>query len=140
VQELWLVLGLPPALVERAISYVTVFGDRPEINVFEAAPEVVASIPGMTPAGVARFLKERGALPHDKESIAQYFGTKPGVASFQGSNIIRIRTEIAFDNGSRSGAEAVILMHGDVEPYKILSWQDDADSFAKPVFRGSPAE
>ena len=29
VQELWLVLGLPPALVERALHYVTVFSGMP---------------------------------------------------------------------------------------------------------------
>src|SRR6202043_3081969 len=31
VGELWLVLGLPPALVERALPFVTVFSGRPEV-------------------------------------------------------------------------------------------------------------
>ena len=49
VQELWLVLGLPPALVERAMSFVTVFSGLPSIDVMDAAPEVIAALPGMTP-------------------------------------------------------------------------------------------
>src|SRR5258708_1516224 len=38
VQELWLVLGLPPALVERMMQFVTVFSGRGEIKTFAAAP------------------------------------------------------------------------------------------------------
>ena len=48
-QELWLVLGLPPALVERALPFVTVYSGLPTVNVLVAAPEVVAALPGMSP-------------------------------------------------------------------------------------------
>jgi general secretion pathway protein K len=136
VDELWLVLGLPSALVERALPYVTVFGGRPEIDVFEAAPEVVAAIPGMTPATLAMFLKERDALPRDAASIAQYFGSKPSMASGQGSDAVRVRTDIVFDNGRRAGAEVVILLLGGSDPYRILSWQDDAENFARSELIG----
>jgi general secretion pathway protein K len=35
---------------------------------------------------------------------------------------------IAFDNGRRVGAEAVILPLDDAdEPYRVLSWHDDFD-------------
>jgi general secretion pathway protein K len=132
VQELWLVLGLPPALVERAMPFVTVFSGRPEINVFEAAPEVIASIPGMTPANLSMFLKERETLPHDMASVAGYFpspGSAPTSASVQDSNAVRVKIDIEFENGRRSGAEIVIWTQdgGDGDPYRVLSWRDDAD-------------
>ena len=40
-QELWLVAGLPPVLVERAMRFVTVFSGLPAVNVMDAAPEVI---------------------------------------------------------------------------------------------------
>src|SRR5499425_329613 len=48
VGELGLVLGLPPVLVERALPHVTVFSGLDRINARDAAPEVLAAIPGMT--------------------------------------------------------------------------------------------
>jgi general secretion pathway protein K len=35
VGEMWLVLGIPPQLIERAMPYVTVFSGRPKINVLD---------------------------------------------------------------------------------------------------------
>jgi general secretion pathway protein K len=38
-----------------------------------------------------------------------------------------VRTSIAFDNGRRAATEAVILLDGGDDPYRILSWRDDAE-------------
>jgi general secretion pathway protein K len=39
-----------------------------------------------------------------------------------------VTVRVAFDNGRRVGAEAVILLLDDGdEPYRVLSWQDDFD-------------
>ena len=46
VGELWLVLGIPPQLTERALPYVTVFSGRAEVNVLDAAPLVLAACRG----------------------------------------------------------------------------------------------
>src|SRR5215831_10069947 len=53
VGELTLVLGLPPELVERAMPHVTVFSGQDRVNARDAAPEVLAAIPGMAPDGLA---------------------------------------------------------------------------------------
>jgi general secretion pathway protein K len=127
VDELWLVLGLPRALVERAMSFVTVFSGRPEIDVLDAAPEVVASLPGMTPALLEAFLKQRAKLPRNIDSIADALGPAQAGASVQGGDAVRVRTNIAFDNGRRAAAEAVILLGAGDDPYRILSWRDDAE-------------
>jgi general secretion pathway protein K len=127
VQELWLVLGLPPALVERAMQFVTVFSGRRAVNVFEAAPEVVASLPGMTPAALDIFLKQRQTLPRDMKSVADLLGQAQTSVSVQGSDAVRVRTSIQSENGRQSAAEVVILLDGGDDPYRILSWRDDAE-------------
>jgi general secretion pathway protein K len=127
VDEVWLVLDLPPALIERAMPFLTVFSGRPEIDVLDAAPEVVASLPDMTPALLETFLKQRQSLPRDIKSIADVLGPAQTGASVQGSDAVRVRTSIAFDNGRQSVTEAVILLDGRDEPYRVLSWRDDAE-------------
>jgi general secretion pathway protein K len=127
VQELWLVLGLPPVLVERAMQFITVYSGRPEVNVFEAVPEVVASLPGMTPATLDRFLQARQNLPRDMKSVAEVLGPEQTGISIQGSDAVRVRTDIEFDNGRRSAAEVVILLEAGDDPYRVLSWRDDAE-------------
>jgi general secretion pathway protein K len=127
VDELWLVLDLPSALIERAMPFVTVFSGRPEINVLDAAPEVVASLPDMTPALLETFLKQRPGLPRDIKSVADLLGPAQAGASVEGSDAVRVRTTIAFDNGRRAATEAVILLDAGDEPYRILSWRDETE-------------
>ncbi len=102
VAERWLVLGLPPALVERALPHLTVFSGRAEINPAIAAPEVVAALP-------------------DRQTAT------PGTTS-EGGDSTRIAIQIEFDNGRRRAAEVVVLMRAaGSDPYRVLSWADDID-------------
>jgi general secretion pathway protein K len=127
VNELWLVQGLPPALVARALPFVTVYSGRPDINVFDAPPELVAALPGISPLQAASFLKQREAVPHDKDSLARLLGSEHPGATAEGSNAFRVKVSIAFQNGWRTGSEAVILLGGD-GPYQVLSWRSDGDT------------
>jgi general secretion pathway protein K len=43
---------------------------------------------------------------------------------------VRVRTVIAFDNGRQATTEAVILLDGGDDPYRILSWRDDPEATA----------
>ncbi len=45
VNELALVVGLPPALVDRALPFVTVFNGSSDVDATIAAPEVLAACP-----------------------------------------------------------------------------------------------
>ena len=127
VNELWLVQGLPPALVARAMPFVTVYSGRPDINVFDAPPELIGALPGMTPLRAASFLKERETASRDKDSLTRLLGPDPAGATADGSNAFRVKIGIAFQNGWRTGSEAVILLGGD-GPYQVLSWRSDVDS------------
>jgi general secretion pathway protein K len=129
VDELWLVLELPPALVERAMPFVTVYSGRRQIDALDAVPEVIASLPDMTPALLETFLKLRPSLPRDIKSVTDALGPAGAGASVEGSNAVRVRTSIAFENGRHAATEAVILLlDADDDPYRILSWRDDAET------------
>jgi general secretion pathway protein K len=125
VNELALVLGLPPALVERALPFVTVFSGQPKINPLVASPEVIAALPGMTPAGLKGFLRERPALPRDAAAVATALGPAQADATIEKSDFFRILTTIKFDNGRQTSSEVVIKLGGEDNPYRVLSWQDD---------------
>jgi general secretion pathway protein K len=128
VSELWLVQGLPPALVARAMPFVTVYSGRPDINVFDAPPELVAALPGISPLQAASFLKQREAVPHDKDSLARLLGPEHPGATAEGSNAFRVKVSITFQNGWRTGSEAVILLAGGDGPYQVMSWRSDGDA------------
>jgi general secretion pathway protein K len=126
VGELWLVLGLPPALVERALPFVTIYSGSRDINVLDASPEVIAALPGMSPARLNAFLGQRETLT-DPQFVAEALGGQPGVTT-KGSDAVRVRTRIAFDDGTRRTSDVVILVGAGDEPYRVLSWQGDLDS------------
>jgi len=126
--ELWLVQGLPPELIRRALPFVTVYSGRPNINVFDAPPELIAALPDMTPARLATFLNQRDTVSRDKDSLSRLLGPDQPGATTEGSNAFRVKINIAFQNGWRTGSEAVILLDAADEPFQVLSWRNDVDT------------
>ena len=68
--ELALVRDLPMSLVERALPFVTVYSGRPQINILDAAPEVIAALPGITREDLNAFLAQRQASPENAKTVA----------------------------------------------------------------------
>jgi general secretion pathway protein K len=144
VNELSLVLGASPAMVERALPYLTVFSRSADVDVLIAAPEVIAALPGMTPEALNNFLKQRSSLPHDKAAIAAALGPAKAAGTLPQAKSFRVLTALRFDNGRRTSSEAVIALTAekgkeqdknksnnkdkDKGPYTILSWQDDVET------------
>ena len=149
VNELSLVLGASPVLVERALPYVTVFSKSADIDVLIAPPEVIAALPGMTPEILNNFLKQRPSLPHDQKAIVA--ALDPVKATLPETRAFRVLTTLRFDNGRRTSSEAVILLGNakgsdkantsasdkgkdeDQRPYSILSWQDQVETVSRPL-------
>ena len=125
VDELGLVLGLTPALVERALPFVTVFSGATGVDVLNAAPEVIAALPGMTPLILKQFLGDRATLPNDDAAIAAALGGAKANATTQKSQAYRILIRIRFPNGRETASEIVIGLRKAEIPYRVLSWQDD---------------
>jgi general secretion pathway protein K len=156
VNELSLVLGVSPAIVERALPYLTVFSNSANVDVLLAPPEVIAALPGMTPDVLDNFLKQRPSLPRDQKAIAAALGPAgKAAATLPDAKAYRVLTTIRFDNGRRKSIEAVISLGSTegkkdsatgtdnanakakdsakgTEPFKILSWQDEVETGARP--------
>jgi general secretion pathway protein K len=131
VDELWLVLGLPPEIVERALPFVTIYSGMAQINALDAAPEVIAALPDMTPARLTEFLNQRDSLPPDQALVVAALGggNQVGV-TVNGSEAYRVRMRITFPDGQRRTSEGVIRITGagDKEAFAVLAWQDEIDS------------
>jgi general secretion pathway protein K len=125
VNELALVLGPPPALVARALPYLTVFSGATGVDVKTAQPEVIAALPGMTPLLLKQFLGDRDMLGNDNAAIAAALGPAGANASAQKSRAYRIQVRLRFPNGRQTMSEVVIRLRNQEDPYQVLSWQND---------------
>ncbi len=130
VQELWLVLGIPPIFVERLLPFATVFSNIGTVNIADAAPQVLAALPGMTPENLQTVLAQRGDPRVDPQSLLPLAGNG---GSLTGSKAFRVSVAMTLENGRRTGAEVVILLLDDAnEPYRVLSWRNFFDGGAGP--------
>jgi general secretion pathway protein K len=129
VSELWLVQGIPPVLIERMLPFVTVFSGKAQVDVIDAAPQVIAALPGMTPEIVQAIVAARDAGLLDRKSLPELLGgVGQGAAATDAGRSFRVGVRVAFDNGRRSAAEAVILLPDDGPvPYRVLSWRNAFD-------------
>lgn len=122
--ELWLIPGLPAALVERVLQFVTVYSGRREIDVFGAAPEVITALPGVGPKQAALFLARREKIPRAPAAVIDLLGTGNGLVTVYSQDNVRLACSVLLDNGWRAAAEIVIQLQGGNEPYVVLSWRD----------------
>jgi general secretion pathway protein K len=128
VAELGLVLGIPEPMVERATPFVTVYSGQPQINIFDAAPQVIAALPGMNPERLHAVLAQRQARSQNAQALLASLGPAQTLATTQGNKALRVTARITFDSGQRMTTEAVIfVLDSGTEPYRILTWRDDAD-------------
>jgi general secretion pathway protein K len=128
VAELGLVLGIPEAMVERATPFVTVYSGQPQVNILDAAPQVIAALPGMNPERLHAVLAQRQARQQNAAALLATLGPAQAFATTQGSKALRVNARIAFDSGQRMTTEAVIfVLDNGADPYRVLTWRDDAD-------------
>jgi general secretion pathway protein K len=116
VSELALVVGLPPALVDRALPFVTVFNGTSGVDPEIAAPEVLAALPDKGAD------QPKTGLSSDMSAAADAPATDATTAK---STCYRIEATVNFNDGRSSASEVVIALGDKVEPYRVLSWQDD---------------
>jgi general secretion pathway protein K len=125
--ELALVAGLPPALVERALPFVTVFNGTSDVDRTIAAPEVLVALSKGNPNGVK---DPFGTLPSQANGTSMSGDTSASANSDETtakSPCYRIEATISFKSGRRSASEVVISLGDASEPYRVLSWQNDVE-------------
>lgn len=127
--ELSLVAGIPAVLVDRAMPFLTVYSGMPQINLVDAAPEVLNALPGMSPGLLHTILAQRQAQPQNVQQL--YAMLTPAAQQFaivQGSKSVRVMPRIQFDSGQRMSADIVIfLLDSGNDPYRIVTWRDTSD-------------
>jgi general secretion pathway protein K len=108
-----------------------VFSSLPSINILDAAPQVVAALPGMTPENLQAVLSRRGDPGLDPRALLGMVGG--GAATLAGSRAYRVTVGVELGNRRQSTAEAVILLleSGD-QPYRVLSWRNASDGDTGP--------
>jgi general secretion pathway protein K len=126
--ELNLVLGLPPPIVERILPYVTVFSGKAQVDLVNAAPDILAALPGMTPDILHKVLEARAKDPDDVKSLTELLGPAGAHAASEASKALRATIQVDLEHGRRVQAEVVFALadKGD-EPYDIVLWRDDFD-------------
>jgi general secretion pathway protein K len=127
VNELALVVGLAPALVDRVLPFVTVFNGSSDVDPQIAAPEVVAALPGKTPDNPNDVLGGSSASSSVDAASPNQPAPAQGNATTAKSASYRIETTINFNNGRRAASEVVIALGDKEDPYRVLSWQDDVE-------------
>ncbi|MFG1203610.1 type II secretion system protein GspK [Xanthobacter aminoxidans] len=143
--ELARVPGLPADVVAAALPHLTVYAGRREVNPDAAGPVVRAALAkagqGMDDIDNATFETAGESSGEDKAG-----GDGTAIAGASGLTTVagdtaRVTVRVAFDNGRKQGAEAVILLRDfGMDPYRVLlwrdlSWRELADLDAAPAAR-----
>ena len=119
--------GIPPLVIEKMLPFVTVFSNMASINVLDAAPQVLAALPGMTPEKLQAVLAQRGD-PNGRSAVVLSDSGRRGGDACGLEGLPDHGRRRAAGSGSRNAAEVVILLldSGD-EPYRVLSWRNVSD-------------
>jgi general secretion pathway protein K len=128
VGELWLVMGLPEAVIERALPHLTVHSGQAQVSILDASAQVLGALPGMSPERLHDLLAARAAAPHNAQYLLSTLGPAQPHATADPGKAFRVTVQVVLDNGRRMRSEVVILVpEEDREPYRVLSWTDDVD-------------
>ena len=124
VSELEAVPGLSSPFLQRALPNLTVFNGQAGVNVLAAPPDVLAALPGMSPGRLQDFLDRRGTAPLDV--LMARLGATASFVTVQPGDANHVNVSITFNaDKSRFDYDIVILLlHGNAEPYRVLSWHN----------------
>ena len=98
----------------------------------DAAPQVLAALPSMTPESLQAVLSQRGDPTLDPRSLMSMAGGE-GATHGRLEGLPRSAVGVEFGGVSRSAAEVVILLLDSGEaPYRVLSWRNVSDGATAP--------
>jgi general secretion pathway protein K len=126
VLELPLVMGLPEGLTESVMPYVTVYNGKPSIDVENAEPRVLSTLPGLTPAMLQDLISAR-SKGEDGKTLLTRLGPASSGATVDLAKGIRASMVIQLEKRRVTAEVVFALKTGGEEPYDILYWRDDFD-------------
>jgi general secretion pathway protein K len=127
VNELALVAGLPPALVARALPFVTVFNGTADVDKTIAAPEVLMALSKGRPEGLNDGFGAQPPQANGPTANGDTSAPAGGDGATAKSPCYRIEAAVTFKSGRRTTSEVVIALGDASEPYRVLSWQNDVE-------------
>lgn len=132
--QLGSVPGLPADLMVRAGPYLTTFSGVPEIDPRWAAPLVIEALPGMTRERVRTVLDLRTRPGVDPAALDDALGTAKPQTTTKPVPTTRVTIRAVLADGFTAAAEIVIIhFPNDRTPYRVLSWDDEADLRHAPL-------
>jgi len=138
IDELYLVVDIPPAVITRAKPFLTVYTGKGQVDVLDAAPEVVAAIPGVTP-NLLQSLAEARRSGADPDQTNRLLANLPmqNVVTIEGGNTYRVEVRIRYDNGRKAAAAVVIRIDAGDKPYGVMWWRDGFDALSDARLLGT---
>ncbi|MBB5048566.1 general secretion pathway protein K [Rhodopseudomonas rhenobacensis] len=134
VDELWLVHGIPKFVIARILPSVTIYNGRGSINVLEAAPQVIAALPKMTPERVQSILSARELNAADPSRVLTLAAAGGDTVAAEPSRAMRMTVQMTFDNGRQVKSEAVVFVRDDAgEACRVLNVRNDLDEEARVI-------
>ncbi len=106
---------------------MTVFNRSSDVDATIAAPEVIAALQDTGQLKPADPFGQSTAPSNNPPAVADTSAAAPTNTPTAKSPCYRIRAIIDFGNGRRTASEVVITLGDKVEPYHVLSWQDDVE-------------
>lgn len=123
--ELARVRDLPPELVQRALPFVTVYSGIAKVDVIDAAPQVIAALPGMNRDRLEAVLAARRADVLDEQNLMLLLGPARAYVTTKPGRTFRVTVHVHFKDGRRTSAQVVILLFAaGKQPFSVLSWRD----------------
>jgi general secretion pathway protein K len=129
IAELGLLAGLPIELGRRAMPFLTVYSGSPQFNINEASPALLGAIPGVTPEQLASLVTERQRDPKGFQAALKALDPSQRFTTTASGKSRRVTIGVTFNSGYQTRTEAsIIVIDGDTEPYRILSYRNDEAS------------
>lgn len=115
IEELRMVLGMPPAVYRAVASQVTLWSGRDAPDPTTAPPLALQAIPGMDAAHIQQNQQARQALD-------------PATAMASGGGVTHsIRSQATLADGTKAAVSATVRLRGigaGAQPYAVLRWQE----------------
>lgn len=128
VDELRYVLGVGPADVAALKPLVTVANPAGTIDLYDASPDVLRALPGMTRASVERMVKLRKARS-DKTStlLSALVNADQAMVTTEPPVAFRVRLSVKTNRGASKTVTAVIAVDGTGRtPYRVVEFHEGA--------------